>query len=172
MERRVTLNVNGESHELSVRANRTLLDVLRDHLGMTGTKKGCDSGTCGSCTVILDGEPALSCLTLAVRCRNRRILTIEGLAEHGELHPLQKAAIECGAVQCGFCTPGWLLTAKVFLDNNPTPTREEVRAAIAGNFCRCTGYRKIEDAVLAVAARNRRKQMSRNTLPSTLAAFR
>ncbi len=154
MERTAVLNINGQSYELPLRTHWTLLDVLRDQLGMTGTKKGCDSGTCGSCMVILDGEPVLSCLALAIRCRNKRILTIEGLAENGELDPLQQAAIECGAVQCGFCTPGWILSAKFLLDNNPTPTREEVRAAIAGNFCRCTGYRKIEDAILAVAARN------------------
>ena len=153
----VTLNINGESYELPVRTSRTLLDVLRDQLGMTGAKKGCDAGACGSCTVIIDGEPALACLTLAIRCRNKRILTIEGLAANGELDPLQKAAIEYGAVQCGYCTPAWLLSAKALLDHNPAPTRKEIRTAIAGHLCRCTGYQKIEDAILAVAARIRGK---------------
>jgi carbon-monoxide dehydrogenase small subunit len=149
------MHVNGDVYELSVEPNQTLLDVLREALALTGTKKGCDSGACGACTVIVDGEPVLSCMTLAVRCQSKEITTIEGLAQNGELHPLQKSAIECGAVQCGFCTPGWLLSAKVLLENNPAPTREEVRAAIAGNICRCTGYRRIEDAILAAAGQNR-----------------
>jgi aerobic-type carbon monoxide dehydrogenase small subunit (CoxS/CutS family) len=170
METTIVLNVNGESYELPVRAHWTLLDVLRDRLALTGTKRGCDTGACGCCTVLIEGEPALSCMTLAIRCRNKRILTIEGLARNGEFHPLQEAAIEYGAVQCGFCTPGWLLTAKVLLDINPTPTREEIRTAISGNLCRCTGYRKIEDAILAVAARNRGNQRPRTALTGTLAA--
>lgn len=148
---KITLNVNGESHELNIKVNETLLDVLREQLGLFGTKKGCDSGACGACTVIIDGEPALSCMTLAVRCQGREILTIEGLAQEGELHPLQESAIEHGAVQCGFCTPGWLMSAKALLDENPVPTRQEVQAAIAGNLCRCTGYKQIEDAIMAVA---------------------
>lgn len=143
--------MNGEEERLLVNTNQTLLDVLREQLDLVGTKKGCDSGTCGACTVIMDGEPVLSCMTLAVRCHNRKIMTIEGLAENDQLHPLQKSAIEHGAVQCGFCTPGWLLSAKVLLDNNPTPTPEEVRNAIAGNLCRCTGYQKIVQSILAVA---------------------
>jgi carbon-monoxide dehydrogenase small subunit len=147
----ITLHINGETYELLVKTNETLLDVLREKLGLIGTKKGCDSGVCGACTVIIDGEPMLSCMTLAVRCQNRSIMTIEGLAKNGELHPLQKSAMEHDAVQCGFCTPGWLLSAKVLLDNNPRPTLEEVRAAIAGNLCRCTGYRKIEESILAAA---------------------
>ena len=151
MKRVITLNVNGAMHELLVKDNETLLDVLREHLGLVGTKKGCDSGSCGACTVVIDGEPVLSCMTLAVRCQNKNIMTIEGLAQDGELHPLQKSAIEYQAVQCGFCTPGWLLSAKVLLDNNPTATREEIRTAIAGNLCRCTGYQKIEESILAVA---------------------
>ena len=151
MKRNITLNINGEIYELLVKTNQTLLDVLRDQLSLVGTKKGCDSGTCGACTVIIDGEPVLSCMTLAVRCQNRNIMTIEGLAQNGQLHPLQKSAIEHEAVQCGFCTPGWLLSAKVLLDNNPNPTREEVRIAIAGHLCRCTGYQKIEESILAVA---------------------
>ena len=151
MKRVITLNVNGAMHELLVKNNETLLDVLREHLGLVGAKKGCDSGSCGACTVVIDGEPVLSCMTLAVRCQNKNIMTIEGLAQDGELHPLQKSAIEYQAVQCGFCTPGWLLSAKVLLDNNPTATREEIRTAIAGNLCRCTGYQKIEESILAVA---------------------
>lgn len=151
MKRNITLNINGEFYELVVKTNQTLLDVLREQLGLVGTKKGCDSGTCGACTVIIDGEPFLSCMTLAIRCKNRIITTIEGLVKNGQLHPLQKSAMEHEAVQCGFCTPGWLLSAKVLLDNNPNPTREEVRTAIAGNLCRCTGYQKIEESILAVA---------------------
>ena len=158
LDKRIVLNINRESYELLVRPNQTLLDLLRDQLGMTGTKKGCDIGACGACTVISDGEPALSCMTLAIRCQNRRIITIEGLAENGELHPLQKSAIEHGAVQCGFCTPGWLLSAKLLLDHNPTPTPEEVRTAISGNLCRCTGYKKIEECILAVAEKDCRRR--------------
>lgn len=157
MKTRITLHVNGETQEVWVHAHQTLLDVLRDQLGMTGTKRGCDLGACGACTVIMDGEPALSCLTLAVRCGGKEIVTIEGLAANGELHPLQAAAIEHGAVQCGYCTPGWLLSAKILLEQNPSPTREEVRRAIAGNLCRCTGYQKIEKCILAVAAQERLK---------------
>ena len=153
MKRVITLHINGETYEILVKTNETLLDILREKLGLIGTKRGCDSGACGACTVIIDGEPALSCMTLAVRCQNRSIMTIEGLAQNGQLHPLQKSAMEHDAVQCGFCTPGWLLSAKVLLDNNPHPTLDEVRAAIAGNLCRCTGYRKIEESIFAVADR-------------------
>ena len=153
MKRVIALHINGETYEILVKTNETLLDVLREKLGLTGTKRGCDSGACGACTVIIDGEPALSCMTLAVRCQNRLIMTIEGLAQNGQLHPLQKSAMEHDAVQCGFCTPGWLLSAKVLLDNNPHPTLDEVRTAIAGNLCRCTGYRKIEEAIFAIADR-------------------
>ncbi len=147
--------MNGDVHELSVEPNQTLLEVLREELALTGTKKGCDLGVCGACTVIVNGEPVLSCMTLVVRCQSKEITTIEGLAQNGELHPLQKSALEHDAVQCGFCTPGWLLSAKVLLENNPAPTRAEVRTAIAGNICRCTGYKRIEDAILAVAGKSR-----------------
>lgn len=158
MNRRVAVTINRASYELLVKPNQTLLEVLREQLEMTGTKKGCDVGACGACTVVVDGELALSCLTLATRCRNKDILTIEGMAENGQLHPLQKSAMEHGAVQCGYCTPGWLLSAKVLLDNNSTPTREEVRTAISGNLCRCTGYAKIDDCIMAVAEKNLQKK--------------
>lgn len=151
MERTIRFSVNGESHQISVEENITLLDVLRTRLGLLGTKKGCDSGSCGACTVLLEGEPVLSCMTLAVRCQGKSIQTIEGLAENGELHPLQRSAIEHDAVQCGFCTPGWLMSAKALLDHNPKPTGEEIREAVSGNLCRCTGYKQIEASILAVA---------------------
>jgi xanthine dehydrogenase iron-sulfur cluster and FAD-binding subunit A len=148
-----TFIVNGRKYEESVPANMTLLELLRDHLGLTGTKRGCSaSGNCGACTVLIDGKPTLSCLTLARTVRGRQILTVEGLSRQGRLHPLQRAFLDVGAVQCGFCTPGMLLSAKALLDVNPSPTRDEVRQALAGNLCRCTGYVKILDAVLAAAA--------------------
>ena len=147
----VILSVNGKEHALTVAPNQTLLDVLRDDLSLTGTKKGCDEGTCGACTVIMDGRLVLSCMVLAVRCRGKTVETIEGLAQNGTLHPLQQAAIDKNAVQCGFCTPGWLLSAKVLLENQPHPSRGDVKTAIAGNLCRCTGYTKIVDAILAAA---------------------
>jgi len=151
LKKTINLQVNGDSYELSVSPNQTLLDVLREELSLTGTKKGCDAGSCGACTVIMDDEPILSCMTLAIRCDNKKITTIEGLAPDGKLHPLQEAAIEHNAVQCGYCTPGWLLSAKVLLDNKPNPSIEEVKESIAGNLCRCTGYKKIEQAILAAA---------------------
>ncbi len=162
MQKTIRLNVNHESQGLLVSPHQMLLDVLRDQLGLTGTKKGCDIGACGACTVIIDGEPALSCLTLAIRCEQKVITTIEGLAENGQLHPLQQLAIEHGAVQCGYCTPGWLLSAKVLLDRGSVPTREEVRAAIAGNLCRCTGYQKIEECILAAAETIREVKQQEN----------
>ena len=145
------LIVNGVIYQLTVDDNRILLDVLRDDLGLTGTKKGCDSGNCGACTVILNGKPVNSCLVLAVDVNGSIITTIEGLAQGNELHPLQKAFVEHGAIQCGFCTPGMILSAKALLDQNPHPTENEIRQAIAGNLCRCTGYTKIVEAILAVA---------------------
>jgi len=138
-------------HDVVVEPNQTLLDVLREELALTGSKKGCDSGVCGACTVIVDGKPVLGCMTLAVRCQDREILTIEGLSQNGRLHPLQQAAIDHNAVQCGFCTPGWILSAKALLENTPRPTREDIRQGIAGNICRCTGYKKIEEAIMAAA---------------------
>ena len=150
----ITLKVNGEICELCVEPNETLLDVLRERLDLTGTKKGCDTGACGACTVIMDGVPILGCMVLAVKCHNHEITTVEGLAPGGNLHPLQQAAIDHNAIQCGYCTPGWLLSAKVLLDGNPHPSQGEVRTAIAGNLCRCTGYKKIEEAILAVAGQS------------------
>ena len=145
--------VNGKSHEVIIEPNMLLIDVLRDKLGLTGTKYACGTGDCGACTVLVDGKPVLSCLTLAVTVKNKNILTIEGLAKGTTLHPIQQAFIDHGAVQCGFCTPGMILSAKALLDENPTPTREDVKAALAGNLCRCTGYIKIIDAVLDAAER-------------------
>ena len=147
----LTLIVNGEKCELEIKPNRTLLDVIRVDLGLTGTKKGCGQGKCGTCTVLLDGAPVNSCLILALQANGKEVLTIEGLAEEG-LHPLQKAFAEKGAVQCGYCTPGMIMTAKGFLDSHPHPSRDEVRAAIGGNLCRCTGYKAIVEAILAAAS--------------------
>ena len=149
---KVEMTVNGKRHTLDVASNVTLLDALRDDLQLTGTKRGCDIGACGACTVIVDGVAILSCMTQAARYAGKDITTIEGLGQNGHLHPLQASAIEHGAVQCGYCTPGWLLSAKALLDTNPTPTRDEVTNAIAGNFCRCTGYKKIVESILSVGA--------------------
>jgi carbon-monoxide dehydrogenase small subunit len=143
--------INGEDYELAIDPRRTLLEVLREEVGLTGTKKGCDEGDCGACTVIIDGKAVTSCLVLAVEAQGKEILTIEGLAEDGELHPVQKAFVEYGAIQCGFCTPGMVMSAKALLDGKPHPTEEEVRAGIAGNLCRCTGYAKIVEAILATS---------------------
>lgn len=134
-----------------VKNNQTLLSVLRNDIGHTGVKEGCGKGECGACTVIMNGDSILSCMTLAPEADGKNITTIEGLEENGELHPLQKSFAEKGAVQCGFCTPGMILTAKAMLDKNPHPTREEIRHGINGNICRCTGYVKIVDAIEAVA---------------------
>ena len=146
------VTVNGQQREIMAPPWRTLLDVLRYDLGLTGVKEGCGNGNCGSCTVLLDGEPVNSCLVLIGEVEGKEITTIEGLAQGNILHPLQQAFIEEGAVQCGFCTPGVILNAKAMLDSNPRPTEEEVRDTIAGNLCRCTGYDKIVRAILKVAA--------------------
>ncbi len=142
-----TLEVNGQRHELAVEPATTLLEALRDGLGLTGTKRGCDLGDCGACTVLVDGRPRLSCLTLALSVQGKAITTVEGLERRGSLHPLQDAFDRHGAIQCGFCTPGMLMSAKALLDRDPDPTREAIREGIAGNLCRCTGYQKIVDAV-------------------------
>lgn len=146
----VNLRVNGIEHQLNIKDNETLLEVLRDRLGLTGAKKGCDIGECGTCSVIIDGEPALSCISLAVEMEGKEITTIEGLAQDGKLHPLQKSFHEHGAVQCGFCTPGMIMSAKALLDKNPRPTEQEVRRGISGNSCRCTGFAKPIKAIMAV----------------------
>jgi carbon-monoxide dehydrogenase small subunit len=152
MEKRlIQLRVNGEVHDVAVTPNATLVEVLREGLELTGTKVGCGEGACGTCTVLLDGKPVRSCLTLAVEAQGKEIVTIEGLAKGAELHPVQKAFIEHGAIQCGFCSPAMILTSKALLDENPHPTEAEVRRAISGVVCRCTGYAKIVEAVLAAA---------------------
>ena len=147
----IELNVNGERHEVAVELQRTLLEVLREQLGLTGTKKACDEGQCGSCTVLMDGKPVSSCLVLALEAQGRDILTIEGLGTGGRLHPLQQAFVDLGAIQCGYCTPGMVMVGKALLDENPHPTEDEVREAISGNLCRCTGYAKIVEAILAAS---------------------
>ncbi len=153
MKRKIELKVNGELYEIDIYDHRTLLEVLRDDLELTGTKRSCDEGNCGTCTVLLDGKPASSCLLLAVEAQGKEITTIEGLVVDGKLHPVQEAFVEKGAIQCGFCTPGMIISAKALLDVNPKPTEEEVRKAIEGNICRCTGYVKIVEAILAAASK-------------------
>jgi carbon-monoxide dehydrogenase small subunit len=150
MKQSIALNINGDTYELLVSSNQTLLEVLRDGLGLTGTKRGCDLGACGACTVLVDGEAYLSCLMLAMDAVGKEIVTIEGLREGGDLHPLQRAFVEKGAVQCGFCTPGMILTSKAFLDEHSHPSEGEVKKAISGNLCRCTGYVKIVEAIISV----------------------
>lgn len=151
MKRPIQLKINGEAVELLVPPNRTLLAVLREDLGLTGAKRGCDNGACGACTVLLDGLPVNACLVLAALADGKQITTIEGLAQGERLDPLQVAFHELGAVQCGFCTPGTILSAKAFLKENPNPTLDEVKQGLSGNLCRCTGYVKILEAVLAAA---------------------
>jgi len=148
LKHNIKLTVNGQIYEAYVESRKTLLDLLRNELGLVGTKKGCDSGDCGACTVLLGGKPVNSCLVLAVETDGKDVLTIEGLARGSELHPLQRAFIKRGAMQCGYCTSGMILSAKALLDENPKPTEEDVKKAIAGNLCRCTGYKKIIEAVL------------------------
>jgi carbon-monoxide dehydrogenase small subunit len=145
------IRVNGNDYEIEVEPYRTLVDVLRYQLGLTGTKEGCGTGSCGSCTVLMDGQAVNSCLVFIAEAEGKEITTIEGLSWGGELHPLQQAFIDEGAVQCGFCTPGVILTAKAFLDSNPKPNESQIREAIAGNLCRCTGYEKIIRAIMSAA---------------------
>ena len=147
MKQFIHLIVNDREYDVAVDANRTLTDVIRYDLGLTGTKKGCEVGDCGSCTVILEGRPVNSCLVLAVQAHGKRITTIEGLETDTGFHPIQDAFVEKGAIQCGFCSPGMILSAKSLLDTNPKPDEGEIRSAIAGNLCRCTGYQKIVEAV-------------------------
>jgi carbon-monoxide dehydrogenase small subunit len=151
----VALNINGEAYELAIVPTHTLLEVLREDARLTGTKHGCEQGECGLCTVLVDGLPQFSCLTLAVEAQGCEIRTVEGLARDGELHPLQQAFGEKGASQCGYCSPGMLMSAQALLERNPSPTRTEIREALAGNLCRCTGYLAIIDAVELAASRMR-----------------
>ncbi len=146
---KVALTVNGEAREATIWPGESLLVMLRDRLGLPGSKNACEQGECGSCAVLLDGELVCSCLVLAAQAEGRAVVTVEGLAANGELHPVQRAFVEAGAVQCGFCTPGLVVAAADLLDSNATPTDDEIREALAGNLCRCTGYAKIIDAVKA-----------------------
>ncbi len=155
MKKVITLNVNDQEYDLVIPVNRTLTQVLRENLKLTGTKQGCSVGDCGSCTVLLDGEPVNSCLVLAVEAEGRRIQTIEGLAEGGKLHPIQQAFVDQGGIQCGFCSPGMILTAKALLDKIPSPIESQIREAISGNLCRCTGYQKIVEAIQTAAKADR-----------------
>ena len=151
MKTPITLTVNGEINEVLVSPTQTLLQLLRDDLALIGTKEGCSNGNCGACTVILDGRTVDSCLVLGIEANGHEVLTVEGLAQGDKLHPVQQAFIDHGALQCGFCTPGFLMSAKVLLDRNPNPTEQEIRLNLAGNLCRCTGYDKIVRAVLTLA---------------------
>jgi carbon-monoxide dehydrogenase small subunit len=162
----VGFTLNGERVEVAFAPHKTLLEVLREDLGLTGTKHGCELGECGTCAVSVDGRPVLSCLYLGLECEGRRVDTVEGMATSEGLHPLQKAFADLGAAQCGYCTPGFLLTAKVLLETNPRPTRHEIREALAGNLCRCTGYVKIFEAVELAAAwmRGEEAEPSKETL--------
>lgn len=148
--------VNGRTYEIPIKPRMTLLEALRDRIGLTGTKFSCGVGACGACTVLVDGKAVNSCLTLAITVKGKNILTIEGLAKGSTLHPIQKTFIDYGAIQCGFCTPGMIMSTKALLDENPNPTREEIKESLAGNLCRCTGYVKIVDAVLAVEETTRK----------------
>ena len=150
MKTAIELHINGDNYEVLVSPNNTLLEVLREKLGLMGTKRGCDLGACGACTVLIDGEAALSCVMLALDAAGKTITTIEGLSPTGELHPLQQACVDQGALQCGFCTPGMIMTAQAILQEEPDPTEETIKKKMAGNLCRCTGYKKVVEAVLSV----------------------
>jgi aerobic-type carbon monoxide dehydrogenase small subunit (CoxS/CutS family) len=147
----IELKVNGTSYQVKIKPWRTLVEVLREDLGLMGTKKSCNEGECGACTLILDGRSAASCLVLAIDAQGRDILTIEGMSEGETLHPIQESFLKHGGLQCGFCTPGMVMSAKALLDENPTPTLEETRRAISGNLCRCTGYQHIIDSIMAAS---------------------
>jgi aerobic carbon-monoxide dehydrogenase small subunit len=152
MKRLINIIVNKKKYELAIDANMTLADMLREELKLTGTKKGCGLGECGACTVILDGKTVSSCLVLAIEADNREVVTIEGIETEKGLHPIQQAFVDKGAIQCGFCTPGMVLSSKALLDENPHPDEQDIRKALSGNLCRCTGYQKIVEAVQSVAA--------------------
>jgi carbon-monoxide dehydrogenase small subunit len=145
----ISFVINGNKKQMAISPNMTLLELLRDHLGLTGTKRGCEIGECGTCTILLDGKPVYACLVLAPKVDGKEIITIEGIGEEGKLHPLQEAFLSHGAVQCGFCTPGMILAAKALLDENPYPSREQIEDTISGNLCRCTGYLQIVNAIEA-----------------------
>jgi len=152
MKKLICLTINDKAYEVAVEPNQTLVDLIRYDLGLTGTKKGCELGDCGSCTVIMDGKPVNSCLVLAMQANGKTVTTIEGLETGDGLHPLQKAFVEKGAIQCGFCTSGMILSGKSLLDKNPNPDQAEIRSTISGNLCRCTGYQKIVEAVKSVSS--------------------
>ena len=160
MKKIIKLTINGESVEAAVEPNQTLLQFLREDLSLTGTKHGCGLGDCGACTVIMDGKAVNSCLVLAVQASGKEVLTIEGMASGAELHPIQQAFVDKGAIQCGYCTPGMILSAKAFLDENPRPSENDIRTAISGNLCRCTGYQKIVEAIQAAAQDLKREGVS------------
>jgi aerobic-type carbon monoxide dehydrogenase small subunit (CoxS/CutS family) len=162
----IELEINGEPTEVAFAPHKTLLEVLREDLNLTGTKHGCELGECGTCTVLLDGTPVLSCLVLGLACAGHRVRTVEGMAQAGRLHPLQETFADLGAAQCGYCTPAFLLAAEALLTANPKPTRQEIKEALAGNLCRCTGYIKIYEAVELAAARMRgeKAEPARETL--------
>ncbi|MDY6974487.1 MAG: (2Fe-2S)-binding protein [Thermodesulfobacteriota bacterium] len=151
MRQIIELKVNGHAYEVAITPNRTLLEVLRGDIGLTGTKEGCDLGECGACTVLMDGRPVQSCLVLAVAAQGKDILTIEGLAKDGKLDSLQQSFVDHGGIQCGFCGPGMIMSAKGLLNRNPSPSEKEIRTAISGNLCRCTGYAKIVESIEAAA---------------------
>ena len=151
MKKLISVTINDKEYELAVSPNQTLVDLIRNDLELTGTKKGCEVGDCGSCTVIMDGKPVNSCLVLAVQANGKKITTIEGVATEEGLHPIQEAFVEHGAIQCGFCSPGMILSGKSLLESNPKPTELEIRTAISGNLCRCTGYQKIVEAIKDVS---------------------
>ena len=153
----IVLKVNGTNYRLRIEPRRTLVEVLREDLGLTGTKKSCNEGDCGACTVLMDGKPVASCLVLAIDAQGKGILTIEGLSEGEKLHPIQEAFLKHGAIQCGFCTPGMVMSAKALLDKNLEPTTTEIRKAISGNLCRCTGYQHIVDSIMAASKMMQKK---------------
>ena len=156
----ISFTVNGSLHEIDVEPHELLLDLIRDRVGLTGVKRSCDVQVCGACTLLVDGRPVSACTTLAFEVRGRSVLTIEGLAENGKLHPLQEAFIEHGGFQCGFCTPGMILSAKALLDENPNPTEDELKHFMHGNLCRCTGYKKIIESIMAAAKKMRASSRS------------
>jgi len=151
----IYLRVNGREHRLSIDSHLTLLDVIRDKIGLTGTKRGCDLGECGACTVLIDGKPYNACLITPMDVQGKEIVTIEGLAQDGKLHPIQEAFIEQGAIQCGFCTPGMVLGAKALLDEDPSPSEEKIKEALSGNLCRCTGYTSIVRAIQSLGGKRK-----------------